>query len=81
MDPCIAAVAERPPAATHRRLRASLRLENVDQTRDEPKKAALEAILSGLSLEHAYDPVRISKQQATAILGSLFDTLVPGTCR
>ncbi len=68
-------------AATHRRLRASLRLENVDQTCDEPKKAALEAILSGLSLEHAYDPVRISKEQATAILGSLFDTLVPGTCR
>ena len=66
-------------AATHRRLRASLRLESVDQACDEPKKAALEAILSGLSLEHAYDPVRISRQQATAILGVLFDTLVPGT--
>jgi AcrR family transcriptional regulator len=66
-------------AATHRRLRASLRLESVDQAWDEPKKAALEAILSGLSLEHAYDPLRISEQQAVAILGSLFDTLVPGS--
>lgn len=65
-------------AATHRRLRESLRLENVAQACDEPQKAALEAILSGLSLEYAYDPVRLSKSQARAILGQLFDALVPG---
>jgi AcrR family transcriptional regulator len=66
-------------AARHRSLRAALRLESVDQACDEPKKSALEAILSGLTLEYAYDPLRISKVQATAILGSLFDTLVPGS--
>jgi AcrR family transcriptional regulator len=66
-------------AATHRRLRKALRLESVDQACDEPKKSALEAVLSGLSLEYAYDPLRISKEQAATILGSLFDTLVPGS--
>lgn len=66
-------------AATHRRLRRTLRLESVDQAFDEPKKSALEAVLSGLSLEYAYDPLRISKEQAATILGSLFDTLVPGS--
>ena len=65
-------------AATHRKLRASLRLENIDQACDEPKKAALEAILSSLTLEHAYDPLRISRGDATGILAVLFDALVPG---
>ncbi|HLK68579.1 MAG TPA: helix-turn-helix domain-containing protein [Bryobacteraceae bacterium] len=65
-------------AATHRRLRALLRLEIVAESCDEPTKAALEAVLSGLSLEHAYDPLRISKEQTTATLGLLFDALVPG---
>jgi AcrR family transcriptional regulator len=66
-------------AATHRKLRASLRLESVDRTCDEPKKAALEAVLSSITLEHAYDPVRISRRQAEELLGVLFDVLVPGT--
>ena len=66
-------------AATHRRLRESIRLESVARACDEPQKAALEAILSGLSLECAYDPLRLSKAQAAAILGRLFDTLVPAS--
>jgi AcrR family transcriptional regulator len=66
-------------AATHRRLRASLRIESISRNCDEPKKAALEAVLSSLALEHAYDPLRLSREQATEILGILFDTLVPRT--
>jgi AcrR family transcriptional regulator len=65
-------------AATHRKLRESLRLESIAKACNEPKKAALEAVLSGLTLEHAYDPLRISKDEATEILGTLFDALVPG---
>lgn len=66
-------------AAKHRKLRASLRLENIAEAFDQPKKAALEAVLSSLTLEHAYDPLRISREEATEILGLFFDALVPGT--
>jgi AcrR family transcriptional regulator len=66
-------------AATHRKLRASLRLESIAESCDEPRKAALEAVLSSLTLEHAYDPLRISREEATGILGTLFDALVTGT--
>ncbi len=65
-------------AATHRKLRAALRVEGLNATGDEPKKAALEAVLSSLALEHAYDALRISREDATVILGLLFDALVPG---
>lgn len=61
--------------ATHRRIRASLKVAGFDHTRDDLKKAALEAVLAGFSLEHAYDPVRLPKRQATEILGALFDAL------
>ena len=64
-------------AATHRRIRASLRLEDIDESWDDLKKAALEAVLAGFSLEHAYDPLRLPKRQATELLGVLFDALVP----
>ncbi|HTX35019.1 MAG TPA: TetR family transcriptional regulator [Bryobacteraceae bacterium] len=64
-------------AATHRRIRASLKIEDLDESCDELKKAALEAILAGFSLEHAYDPLRLPKRQAMEILGALFDALVP----
>ena len=63
-------------AATHRKLRASLRIESLEQEFGEPKKAALEALLSGMALEHAYDPIRVSKKDATEILGALFDAVV-----
>lgn len=65
-------------AATLRKVRASLRLESVDQKCDAPKKAALEAVLSALTLEHAYDPLRIPRDEAMEILGGLFDVLVRG---
>jgi AcrR family transcriptional regulator len=64
-------------AATHRKLRASLRLESIAKACTEPRKAALEAVLSSLALEHAYDPVRISKDEAAGLLRMLFDVLVP----
>jgi hypothetical protein len=35
--------------------------------------------LSGLILEHAYDPKRISRQQVAILLGQIFDMFVnPG---
>ncbi len=37
---------------------------------------ALEAVLNGLVLEHAYDPETISQAQATAVLGRMFDVLM-----
>lgn len=64
-------------AATHRRIRASLKLECIDESFDELKKAALEAVIAGVSMEHAYDPIRLPKRQATELLGALFDALAP----
>lgn len=64
-------------AATHRRIRASLKLD-IQRMCEEHRKAALEVILSGLTLEQAYDPRRMSKAQAARLLGLLFDVLVPG---
>ena len=64
-------------AAAHRRIRASLKIEGIEESCDQLKRAALEAILTGFSLEHAYDPLRLPKRQAMEILGALFDTLVP----
>ncbi len=63
-------------AATHRRIRASFRLEFQGEVADEPKKAILEAVLAGFSLEYAYDPLRLSKQHAEHMLGAFFDTVV-----
>jgi len=64
-------------AATHRRIRASFKLEGIDEDWNELKKAALEAMLAGFSLEHAYDPLRLPRGQAQQVLGTLFDALVP----
>ena len=63
-------------AATHRRIRAAFRIEESGQSWDELKKAALEAVLSGFSLEVAYDPMRLPKRDAAWILGVLFDAVV-----
>ena len=73
-------------AATHRRIRASLKLEIIDQLlparlhagreREELRKIALDVVLNGLVLEHAYDPQRISKDQVISLLGRLFDVLM-----
>ena len=72
-------------ARTHRRIRASLKLDTVmllpelmttgRESRDV-RRVALEAVLNGLVLEHAYDPHIISKMQATIVLGWMFDVLV-----
>ena len=72
-------------ARTHRRIRASLKLDTVTllpelmttgrESRDV-RRVALEAVLNGLVLEHAYDPHIISKMQATIVLGWMFDVLV-----
>ena len=64
-------------AATHRRIRASLKIGGGDDSWDELKRAALEAVLAGFSLEHEYDPLRLPKREAMQILGALFDALVP----
>jgi AcrR family transcriptional regulator len=73
-------------AGTHRRIRASLKLEIIDQLlpdrlrasreSEELRKLALDVILSGLVLEHAYDPERISERQVVSLLERLFDVLM-----
>jgi hypothetical protein len=42
----------------------------------EVRRVALEAVLNGLVLEHAYDPETISQAQATTVLGRMFDVLI-----
>ena len=73
-------------ARTHRRIRESLKLETfgklipeLTQGRRESRevrRVALEAVLNGLVLEHAYDPETISQLQATTVLGRMFDVLM-----
>jgi len=73
-------------ARTHRRIRESLKLETIGKlipelmkgSREsrEVRRVALEGVLNGLVLEHAYDPETISQTQATAVLGRVFDVLM-----
>jgi AcrR family transcriptional regulator len=73
-------------ARTHRRIRESLKLETISKfipelmtagrESRELRRVALEAVLNGLVLEHAYDPQAISQTQATALLGRMFDVLM-----
>jgi len=69
-------------AAMHRRIRASMELEviykllGIDKTDNEPRGAALEGIMAGLFLEHAYDPERLPEEQAAVFLGHIFDSLL-----
>jgi hypothetical protein len=75
-------------AAAHRRIRASMNFDAITKFLParlcEPKtreacKVMLEVALSGLILEHAYDPKRISRQQVAVLLGQIFDMFVnPG---
>jgi AcrR family transcriptional regulator len=74
-------------AAAHRRIRASLKYEALakllpsrhpdEQT--ELDKVLLEVVLTGLVLEHAYDPKRISAKQTVDTLGRAFDLLIGAT--
>jgi AcrR family transcriptional regulator len=73
-------------ARTHRRIRKSLKISTIGKlvpelTRNgressDVRSIALEALLNGLVLEHAYDPQRISQAQATAVLGRTFDVFM-----
>jgi AcrR family transcriptional regulator len=73
-------------AGTHRRIRASLKLEVIDRLlpsrlhasreSEELRKVALDIILNGLVLEHAYDPERIAETQVVSLLERLFDVLM-----
>jgi len=73
-------------ARTHRRIRESLKLETIGNLipqlmgerpeSRELRRVALEAVLNGLVLEHAYDPESISQVQATHVLGRMFDVLM-----
>ena len=69
-------------ASAHRRIRHSMNFDaitkflpprlHVGETA-EACKVILEVALSGLVLEHAYDPKRISRQQVANQLGQIFD--------
>jgi AcrR family transcriptional regulator len=73
-------------ARTHRRIRESLKIETISKlipelmesgrASREVRRVALEAVLNGLVLEHAYDPETISQAQATTVLGRMFDVLM-----
>lgn len=73
-------------AATHRQIRSSLSysflkdlfpLMKEDGSEDkEVAKVMLDVALSGLVLERAYDPKRISEQQVQQILGRVFDVFM-----
>lgn len=73
-------------ARTHRRIRESLKIETISKLipelmktgreSREVRRVALEAVLNGLVLEHAYDPEIISQAQVTAVLGRMFDVLM-----
>ncbi len=73
-------------AAAHRRIKASMNLDDVeellgmdDEKRNEGTRAVLEALFMGLFLQHAFDPERLSVQQAADYLGALFDFLLQPT--
>lgn len=73
-------------AEAHRRIRASLNLDEIRNLLfrslprspefEEARRAALEAALSGLVLEHAYDPLRISEDQVVSTLRKIFNLLM-----
>jgi AcrR family transcriptional regulator len=72
-------------AQKHRRIRSSLHLDLIPgvlptklqaNSEYEQLRTALEATLSGLVLEHAYDPKRISGEQVISVLRRVFDMLV-----
>ena len=71
-------------AAAHRRIRESFHLELMSKITtgrlmgaeaEKHAKILLEVIWSGLVLEHAYDPKRISADEVTHLLGRMFDLI------
>lgn len=73
-------------ASAFRRIRSSINVNalqallparvQMSPNSNEVRRAALEATLNGLVLEHAYDPKRISEEQALSILRRVFDSLM-----
>lgn len=74
-------------AARHRHIRASFKagggnwlqicnLENTAQPGGSMSRIALEALLHGVTLESAYDPVVLPKAEAARLLGEIFDLLI-----
>lgn len=72
-------------AAAHRAIRDSVKVgirkflrEEIQYgaESEEAVRAALEAMLSGLVLEHAYDPKRMSDDHVISVLRSVFDLLI-----
>jgi AcrR family transcriptional regulator len=72
-------------AQKHRQIRSSLDLDVIPgilpaklqaSSEYEQLRTALEATLSGLVLEHAYDPKRISGEQGISVLRRVFNMLV-----
>ncbi|HEX4749234.1 MAG TPA: TetR/AcrR family transcriptional regulator [Bryobacteraceae bacterium] len=70
-------------ARAHREIRASAKpqlsalLDSEFQSDSEGTRVALEAVLSGLVLQHAYDPTALSERQLIVTLGHIFDVLLP----
>jgi AcrR family transcriptional regulator len=72
-------------AQTHRRIRSSLNIDLIpgvlparlqSASEQEELRTALEATLSGLVLENAYDEKRISEDQVVSVLRRVFDMLM-----
>lgn len=70
-------------AAAHRRIRASMKVDDVekllgldDNKRNECTRAVLEGLFTGLFLQHAFHPERLSEHQAAYYPGALFDFLL-----
>jgi AcrR family transcriptional regulator len=64
-------------AAAHQRILESLHIELLSQFENEPGiKILLQVVLSGLVLEHSYDPKRVSSAEMANLLGRVFDLLV-----
>jgi AcrR family transcriptional regulator len=66
-------------AAAHQRIRESLHIDLLSQFESQTgTKILLEVVLSGLVLEHSYDPKRVSSTEITKLLGRVFDLLIGG---
>ncbi len=74
-------------AARHRQIRSSFKSGTVNwlqicnlhsgtQAESSMTRIALEALLHGVTLESAYDPVVLPKAEAARMLGELFDLLI-----
>jgi len=73
-------------ARAHREIRASAKPplsalldSDLQSPCEEETHIPLEAVLSGLVLQHAYDPIVLSERQLMVTLGHIFDMLLPAS--